>query len=544
MVPAKVICALLLAGTVVGLLDTPRRLGDASNYVLMADSLLHDGDLYYEPEDLERARAINLADLPAGLMLVRRADGVYVYGKPALYPAVALPWYAAFGVRGFVALNGFLLAALVVLGAELLAPVVGWQRGLLAAAVVYLFSAAPAYLHWIDPFLLLMTLIAGGVLAVRRGWMTLAGVAFGATAVCRFPYAVLGAVPVLFALRAGRPGAALRYVAGAAAIGIAATAIIFVAAGQWSPYTGERYYFPRLVPFQTAAMAMPAPFTRSSVLDRWQMPTAGGLVQDLGYFLVGRAGGVLLYFPTFFACALWARRWNAEKLCWLGAVVAFALALELTIPHNRLGGSHAIGNRFFVLLPIGLCFIDFVAWRPLRVAASALLATLAVPVLLATTMYSVDPGRVLLLWPHRLFPFEWPLANHVSYPVRFPRLFALTENQYYWEDPPGAVWTIGGTRAEFVTVRSRDREIRVKLWSLLPEAEITNGDTTEVMQFDGAQHEITLREPRATFLDEYSARGPVAVYYLAIATDRGIPAYLHGDADDARYLGVYVQPIP
>lgn len=540
--PAKVIVVVLAAGLVFGLLATPYRIGDASNYVLMADSLLHDRDLRYDRADLERAEALQFGDHPAGLMLVRAADGSYTYGKPVVYPLIALPFYAVFGPRGFLALNGLLLAALLLLGADLLAPLMGWRRGAAVAAAVYGFSVVPVYLHWIDPFLLLCVLIAAAIVAHRRGLPIVSGAAIGAAAVCRFAYLLFAAVPLLLLLRQGRLTAALRFGLGTVVVGLALSGLTMLSSGQWSAHTGERFYFEKQVPFQTAD-AVGEPFTRSGILERWQMPAAADVARGLVDFVVGRSGGVLLYFPTFFACLLWARRWDFEKRLWLAAVFGFALLLELVLPHHRLGGEHAIGNRFFVLLPIGLCFIDFVSARSWRMAASIALACLALPIVQAPVQYSRAPGATLLAWPHRLFPFEWALANHVAYPVKFTDLFALSENQYYWE-PPGAVWTIGGTTADYVLVRPADQPPTVKLWSLLPEARIADGGVWQTLRFDGASHELTLAHPLAQFRDEYRDGRAYSVYRLEVATDAAVRASTVGSADDIRRLGVFVQPLP
>jgi len=537
------VCAVLSAGAVGGSLATPHRLADASSFVLMTDSLLHDGDLRFDRVDLARAKALRFDDVPAGLMLVKRADGVYAYGKPALYALVAVPWYALLGVRGFLALNGVLLAALVLIGAAVVAPRLGWRNGVLVAAGVHGLSVVPAYLHWIDPFLLLSVLVAGGFAAHRRGWPALCGAALGAAAAYRFPYAVLLAVPLVLHLHAGRMQAAGRLVAGALAIALGLATITFVSAGQWSPYTGDRYYYEASMPFETPE-EVGRPFSRDGVLERWQPPPVAQVMRGLVDFVVGRYAGVLLYFPTFFACLLWLRRWDVERVAWLMAIAGFALALELTVPHNRIGGAHALGNRFFVLLPIALGFVDGVAWRPWRVAGSIALALLAMPVVRSPVDLSHVPGRTLLAWPQRLFPFEWSLAEHVSYPACFPGFCALSDNQYDWEASSGAVWTVGGTRADFVLVRPSESPARLRLWSFLPEARVIDGDTVRTVRFDGGAREITLARPKVVYRNEYAGDRETAVYAVTIETDRAFRPALHGFNADERALGVHVRALP
>jgi hypothetical protein len=540
--PWKVVVAALLGGAVFGLLAMPHRLADASSHVLMADSLLHDHDLRYEPGDLARAHALHFEDLPAGLFLVRHGDARWTYGKPVPYAFAALPWYALFGPRGFLGLNGMLLAALVLLGAATVQPQLGWRRGTLVAALVYAGSIVPVYLHWIDPFLFLTALIALGIAAHHRGWPALSGATFGVAAAYRVPYAIIAMVPLALDVYRRRGAAALRFAGAAGAVALVVGLLTYASLGQWSPYTGDRFYFETLVPFETPDQ-VGVPFSRSNLNEQWHLENPVEIARGLGYFLAGRSAGILLYFPTFFACLLWVRRWTVEKVLWLGAVLAFALALELMIPHNRSGGVHALGNRFFVLLPIALCFVDFVAWQPWRIAGSLFVGALALPIVQAPVEHSREPGRAMLAWPQRLFPFEWPLAEHVSYPAEFPGLLALTENQYYWETPPGAVWTIGGTRAEFVVVRRGDQPARVKLWSLLPEGTVSDGGVERTLHFDGAAHEITLEHPMVVYRNEYGRGGETAVYALGIETSAAVRLAARGGSEDRRALGVFVQPV-
>jgi hypothetical protein len=541
-VPVRVVWAILVGGALCGLLATPHRLADASSFVLMTDSLLHDGDLRYERRDLARARALRFDDVPAGLMLVKDANGDYAYGKPALYPVAALPWYALFGVRGFLGMNGFLLGALVVLGADLLAPMLGWRSAVVVAADVYALSVVPTYVHWIDPFLALCVLVAGGLAAHRRGRPVLAGAAFAAAAMYRFPYALLLAVPLVAHLRAGRGGDAARVAAGAVAAALVMATFTYASIGQWSAYTGDRYHYENVFPFETTTAEVGRPSSRDDVLEHWRLPAPSDVAAGLADFVVGRAAGVLLYFPSFFVCLLWMRRWDVERIGWLVAVGGFALVLELMVPHNRVGGSYALGNRFFVLLPLAFGLIHDGGWSRWRLAGSAALAVLAAPLVVTPGPGVLAPGRTLVAWPQRAFPFEWSLAEHVTYPATFPGLFALTDNQYDWEPASGKVWTVGGTRAEFVLVRPDGAPPRVNLISLLPEARVVDGGVGYTVRFDGGPQQITLSHPRTVYRNEYGG-AETAVYHLEIETDQAVVPSAAGLNADGRPLGVAVQPV-
>ena len=539
---ARAALLILFAGLAIGLMTPPRRLADASTYVLMADSLWRDGDLTYTPADLSRAVALQFADLPSGLFLTKHPWG-YAYAKPPLYPLVALPFYAAFGVRGFFALNGVLLAALVVLGADILSHRLDWRHALFGAAVVFGFSVTPAYLHWIDPFLLCSALAAGSVAAYRRGRPGWCGALLAALASCRAPYLALALAPLgLYTL--GRHWRALAlFAAGALVVGALLLGTTRLATGQWSAYGGERFYYESAFPFQ---LGHDEPEIGSrAALDlyavRW--PGVAELARSNLYFFLGRFAGVLVYMPTLLVCLLWSRWWDREKLLWLLALLAACEAIQLAVPHSMIGGRHALGNRLFILLPVGLVFVDFLAPCWLRVLATALLLLVAVPVVQAPVYLSLNPGRQMLDVPYRFLPFEWTQAERIAFPFPFPGMAGLTANQYEWERDAG-VWTRGGTTAEFVLVRESSDVPRVRLWSLLPAARVADGGFPVALQWQpGAYMDVTLSHPVVTFRDESHEGTELAVYRLTITTDGGTAAAAMGRRDDSRSLGVLVRPL-
>jgi hypothetical protein len=538
----RFVAAVLTAGVVVGLATPPRRLADASTYVLMADSLWNDGDLAYTPADFARAERMHFEDLPNGLFLVQN-DSTYRYAKPLLYPLLATPWYGALGLRGFMAFNGFLLAALLLLGADILARRIGWRRGLLGSAIVFSFSVTPAYLHWIDPFLLGCVLVAGVVGAYRRKRPLLCGLLLAGAGAVRVPYLALAIAPaLLFALQRRWRNLGELTVAATAGV-LLVLAINLAGTGHWSPYFGDRRFYVNAFPFEVPGAApIGSPSSRTQTISSWRAPPLRELGRNAFYLLFGRFAGLLPYFPSLFACAFWVRRWDAEKLLWMLGLGACCLVILLLLPHNMFGGAHALGNRFFVLLPIALVMVDFLAPSPPRIAACAALLLLAVPVMEAPVYYSVHPGLQMLELPYRLFPYEWTQARRIPGPVPFPGMTALTPHQYGWDGK--GVWTIGGTKAEFVLVRRAGEPATVHLWSLVASARIGDGGFVEEMSLGPqARKEITLIRPKAVFRDENVRYKEYAVYDLTVETRRGARPAALGKSDDRRDLGVLVEPV-
>jgi hypothetical protein len=538
-----------VAGGIVGGGLLPRRIvADASTYVAMATSLVADGDLRYEPRDLDRVRALDAeltppsVPLPAGLFLVRH-DGEYRYAKPLVYPLLAAPFVALLGLRGFYVLNVLAFVTTVVLGGFILVDRLGRGRAIVASAVAVTLSAVPVYVLWIDPLVVLTALVAAGVAAYRWNHPGLAGAALGAVVATRFTYAALLAAPVVVLLAANRRRDAATFGVVACLMVVGSLVLTRWLVGEWSPYIGDRSWYPSVqaVPWGPSGDAgAPVTMGKAALVSNWTPPGLRALGREMMLHLVGRTSGLVLYFPAFAACALWARRLDTEKIAWCAAVAMVLLSFTLVVPHNPNGGTHCLGNRFFVMLPIGLLLVDRGPGGGWRLPATALLLVPALPLLARPVEYTMQPGRVGLAWPHRAFPFEWTRATAVSYPHRFPptctalpgcALLALTESQSSWVEP-GGVWTVAGSRADFVLIRPADVRPAVRL-SASPGATVTDGGVAVPWPDAGSRDvTITLSHPRAVYPDEQSGFTDLAVYGLTIVTPNG-----------AEHDGVFVQPL-
>ena len=149
------------------------RIGDATEYLLATESLLHDHDLAYEATDTARHFADKPTDFvsPVGEMTVPGRDGRRYVGlwHSFYYSLLAVPFYALFSYRGFLVLNAILLfGALFLLQKHLRrwnGPGAAWAFTLLAVGL----SAAPAYLLWIHTETFLLALIAAFMYLWRSG---------------------------------------------------------------------------------------------------------------------------------------------------------------------------------------------------------------------------------------------------------------------------------------------------------------------------------------------------------------------------------------
>src|SRR5262249_47132260 len=161
--------------------------------------------------------------------------------------------YALFGVRGFLVLNGMLLAALVLLCADIVSHRLDWPRAVACAAVVLGFTVTPAYIHWIDPFLFLSVLTAGTVAAYPRGSPAWSGALMAALVSSRAPYLALALAPVALYALARQWRALAHFAIAAVAVGALLLGIASLATGRWSSYTGDRFYYVTRFPYDSEA---------------------------------------------------------------------------------------------------------------------------------------------------------------------------------------------------------------------------------------------------------------------------------------------------
>jgi hypothetical protein len=470
---ARLVLGALSAALALGTLalDLPRAArgevwGDGATYHAMAWSLARDFDLRFEARDLERIRR-EYPGGPQGVFLKRASGGVTLDGahgfpwlrkvradegrlyfaKAFAHPLAAAPLVALLGTRGLLLLNGLLLAGVLWLSFGLLRRRGHGAAGALAAALgLFLLTVTPLYLVWPTPELFALALVTAAFAAWAAERPLLSAVLFGIAGYVKPPNvllaAPLGLAPLVSAASDGRLwrglGESLRR-----GLVLGLTAASFYAAnaaltGELNYQGGERKTFYGRFPFDAQGTTFDDAgiwMTTNQVgplvagRDEGQVTEASGPARDsgevresfllnLGYFWLGRFGGVLAYFlPALVALALFLLAGARDRAGWLAlaAIAASWLAYLWIIPDNWYGGGGTVGNRYFLaILPAFLFLVP--PGRGLVVFASALAGAFVflAPMLASPVRHSLAPGRHAMRPAFQPLPAELTMLNDLS----------------------------------------------------------------------------------------------------------------------------------
>jgi hypothetical protein len=520
-------------------LDLPRAArgelwGDSATYHAMAWSLARDRDLRFDAHDLARIQVeypsgpqgIFLKRASGGLTLdpaggfpwlrrVRPEEGRLYFAKAFAHPLAAAPLVAVLGTRGLTLANGLLLSAVLWLSFALLRRRGLTEAGSLAATIgFFLLTIVPLYLAWPTPEIFGLALVTAGLAAWAAGLPLLSAVLFGAAGYLKPPNvlmaAPLGLDPLLppAGERALGPGLGRRLAESlrrGAVLAVTAASLYGLNAaftGELNYQGGERKTFYGRFPFDASGASFDDAgiwMTTNQVgplvagRDEDKVTEASGPARDpreiresfllnLGYFWVGRFGGVLAYFfPALVVLGLFVLRGPRDRSGWLAlvAVVASWLAYIWIIPDNWYGGGGTVGNRYFLaLLPAFLFLVPVRKGAWVGLAGLAAAALFLAPILWSPVRHSLAPGRHATRTAFRALPAELTMLNDLSVftePWRKKRPFGFTGDASRHADPDAyflyfldagswgreewggrrGLWVRGGASAE-VVVRAFD----------------------------------------------------------------------------------------
>jgi hypothetical protein len=271
-------------------------------------------------------------------------------------------------------------------------------------------------------------------------------------------------------------------------------------------------------------------------------------LRNLGYFWVGRFGGVLPYYPAFLIGVLAflaiGGRSVSGWLCLVSLVSSFAFFIWL-IPDNWYGGGGTVGNRYFLnLLPLGLFRLP----RGREWWVGALGGTVGLvlmgPVLASPIQHSLHPGEHATTPRFRPFPAELTMLDDLSVftdtwrkrrPYGTYELYFLDDGTYGQESSFGneGFWLRGGCKAE-VVLAAAGPVGRVRL-------RVTGGPRGDIVTVSlGADRRRLVVGALKTEEAVFEGKGGVPYYGRQLHRFRLASRFAGAVGDDTRPLGAFV----
>jgi len=513
------------------------------------------------------------------------------YGKSFVYSLTAAPFVALFGTNGFYVWNSALLALGFVCAYLFLSARSGIAVSLLLAGGFLFPTIVPVYWAWITPELFNCALglvayfcwsykfVAPTASSRWTRWLRgpssdfVAALIIGVLTFSKVSNGLLGAPLGLWWLwQRDWKRAALVAAAFVMSAGVLLSANMTIS-GDWNYQGGgDRSTCYATYPFETPGQGIEVCDSRSTDkaltnvwFDREMFWT--NLTANLGYFVVGRYGGVLPYFfPVVLATWLFAgARRTRQSWQWLvlGSIFGQALLFLITQPYSYFGGGGSVGNRYFM----GAYGMAVFLFPPVRSLAVSLLPWIVGGAFMAPLVFSpfdtsMRPADRAFAGPLRLLPVE--LTNYNDLPpmtesrlmvrwfgatAQHPgfQLMYLDKNSWLQEADGLSFWTRGRSRAELL-VRTNDPERRLQL-TLRADAvpievhiDLDGSRTTTTMEPN--QISVVQLAPGPGFPYKNFEGQRSYIWRLSITTDSGfVPTDVNPDANDSRLLGVLVTPL-
>ncbi len=541
---------------------------DEPAYYLMALSLARDLDLSYEPADGDRL----LEEFPftsTGNLILMTSDGWQTvhYGKPLAYPLFGAPFAALWGANGLLFFNMALFVAMLWLAAMFLARRASPAVAAAFACGLLLLSACSRYVFWLQPEVFNMFGVFGalywGFENRRRAWWltALSGVLLALPAYNKPMFAAI-ALPLAgaFLLRRQWRTAAL-WIAGFAATLALLSAMSLGWTGQLLPYLGSdvraavRVCEPGGWPAEivearrvaegqapttgeaAAAVTIPESPTGNTFSWLFRIPrqSFGEVVENAGYFLVGRHAGLLPYHPfaaLAFGLFLFSGRRDRDRWLLVLGLAAVAVYFLLFIGWNWQGGGGFIGNRYFVSVMPAFLFLVPGRIPPWTLPAGGLAAGLFTGAMVLAPFGVTVPAPTLQAHtrnaPLRYLPFEFSLRNVPGYERRSIAGMRILGRADRVLERGGAWWVAARGPSELF-LESRHRYDSLTLFVTSPVApnrvrlKLDGGPAADLDFAEaGRRQRVTLRSPKPHKVRRRDGHRSY-VHRLRIETTRGAP---------------------
>ncbi len=544
---------------------------------LMATSLLRDGDLTCDANDLARL----FSDFPfaSGVELSLTSDDNWNtarYAEPLVYPLLSAPFAALAGANGVITLNALCFLLVIYLAWNRLRRWNSDGTALLYCLGFLVLSSAFAYLFRLQPQMVIMAAIA---LALSLAWqrddttaepgkrsvlwrVAISGASF-ALAIAQEPTLALLALPLLIGLRR-RPRDVATWIAGCAVALATVMLLSSTLAGHQGLGRASRSEALDVATFSVDnPLSIPwLEVSGSNTKSAHPSPqrTLGNMVEDAGFVLWGRRGGLLPYFPLVLpvlAVFLTASRRSQKQWVMLATVVLLGATQVFYEPAGRAHHIGQIGNPHAVAIyPLFLYLLRRVPrWM---ITASYALGALTLSTLLLTPFGAVVPFAPVQAHtrnvPFSWLPFEYPTLGEAP-DFRQVAVYNIdldgTSSARLWAPADQAkivgdeLWLLGGESVEaWLESRVEIPTAVFALRNLAPHNQIS-------VNFAGAKTDRQFEDvpaPGISFQTQLDARHPSrtrhdsdgAIYYyrLQITSRTGEKPSWRGSVASSDYLGV------
>lgn len=538
--------------------------GDEPAYYLAALSLARDGDLLCETRDLHRLFD-GFPHLPVENVILMSLDGwqTIYFGKPVIYSALAAPFAALFESRGMVAFNMAMFVGMIWMGYFYLRRSNPDGLSAFFSASFFLISVAFTYVFWLHTEVLNMFAImaclyfaatdedrAGSPLlarlfggAVRPVW---SGAAL-ALAVYNKPMLAAMAVPALFlfvrrrGMRSVAPWAAALLLALGAQAGFA-----WAMTGTATPYLGSSRVGFRIDDPDKLEQVV-APFQQPVVVDEntssWNWlaripnPYPRMLLENAGYFLIGRHTGLFVYMPFSLICLilfLLHDRRSAFRWLLVASLAGVAVFFLIWIYFNWHGGGGFVGNRYFVnLYPAFLFLVPKVRPVWLLAVGYALGGLFLTPIVFFgygmpvpfPTLQAHVRGAA-----YQLLPQELSLARQVpgysNFGTRGVSVRGRKDQFQIGDRARGAFRVRGASTAElWISSAEPIASLELSVSSLAPNNRVSfslGGERREaVFGADASEAQVVTLQPERATKVRYQLDKRVYAYRLVVRTETG-----------------------
>lgn len=427
------------------------RWGDSSTYYMQIQSISNDFDIQYKSEDIQRVLENKFDDLPSGMYLIKDEEGRYYYGKEFSYALFTAPFYKLLGNNGILFFNGLMFFIMILMGYLYLRNENKDTVALAVSVSYFILSTTFVYIFWIHAEIYNMFLIMTSLFFWERyfknsnpKYLFIASFIFGLAFVAKVPNIFMFLPMLFYELYRKRFNTSFLMLFVFLIPVIAVYGYFFLNTGSISFYGGNRLYYLQHFPFVNgydsineagkAAFSVSEDGRMDALINRDSIKV---IPYNLFYYIFGRFTGMFWYYPfTLLALLSIFTAYfhysglpsasktkskitiyissNVDKILILAGILLYIVFFCSVIGNNYLGGSHAVGNRYFYVYPAFIYLIQKMDLK--KVITVILIAILTLnPIILDPIGNSAIPAKHQTSFAYSHFPIEYTQVDNLPF---------------------------------------------------------------------------------------------------------------------------------